>query len=263
MNETKKSKVAIFVIYHKESPIYESDIFHPIQTGCANTSLDLGILKDNIGNNISFKNTHYAELTAQYWVWKNYLKDNPQTEYIGFCHYRRFLDFNTPAKNNTPFSVPLSHEEFRKKFNKEYSEKIFYKNFKGYDIILPEPYHLVENALDQYMLYHPNEEFFKMINLVKRLYPSYVDGMDDYLKSNVGYYCLNFIMKTDYFLDFIQWAFHLLDEMDKISDWTQYTAYNEQKTPAFLMERFFNVWLRYQIKTKSTKIIERESVLLG
>ena len=57
-------KVAIFVIYHKDFSIFKSDIFYPIQTGCDDTSMKLPALKDNTGDNISYKNKNYAELTA-------------------------------------------------------------------------------------------------------------------------------------------------------------------------------------------------------
>ena len=46
-------------------------------------------LKDNSGNNISFKNPHYGEYTFHYWIWKNYL-DNLNQKWIGFCQYRKF-----------------------------------------------------------------------------------------------------------------------------------------------------------------------------
>lgn len=47
------------------------------------------VLLDNQGENISFKNKKYCELTTQYWAWKNQSAD-----YYGFCHYRRYFSFS-------------------------------------------------------------------------------------------------------------------------------------------------------------------------
>lgn len=41
-------------------------------------------IRDNLGDNISFKNKDYAEMTATYWLWKN-----DKSDYKGLSHYRR------------------------------------------------------------------------------------------------------------------------------------------------------------------------------
>ncbi len=51
-----------------------------------------GVLHDNVGENISDLNPHLNEVTALYWVWKH--PEVRQSEFVGFCHYRRFLDFH-------------------------------------------------------------------------------------------------------------------------------------------------------------------------
>ncbi len=50
-----------------------------------------GWLRDNTGDNISSRNPSFCELTAHYWVWKNFLPQIPETEVVGFCHYRRLF----------------------------------------------------------------------------------------------------------------------------------------------------------------------------
>ena len=88
-------KAAILISCHKESDFLQSDIFQPIQVGCALTNVRIpNTLRDDTGDNISDLNKMYCELTAQYWAWKNL-----ESEYYGFFHYRRYLSFKgTDAK---------------------------------------------------------------------------------------------------------------------------------------------------------------------
>ena len=89
------SKVKILVAQHKPAKVYSNDIYTPIHVGKAISSLDLGILGDDTGENISHLNPYYCELTAQYWAWKN-LHD---VDYIGLCHYRRYFKTEITEEN--------------------------------------------------------------------------------------------------------------------------------------------------------------------
>lgn len=84
-------RIKIFVAHHKPWYIYEDDVYVPIQVWKRNSDLDLWILWDDIWDNISEKNNNYAELTAQYWVRKNY--DLSDVDYVWFCHYRRYMTY--------------------------------------------------------------------------------------------------------------------------------------------------------------------------
>ena len=91
-----QQNIKIFCTYHylDDYPIFKSDIYEPIQTGASSMDYDYGFLKDNTGDNISDKNEFYAELTASYWVWKNYIKEHPDVEYIGTAHHYDHMNFS-------------------------------------------------------------------------------------------------------------------------------------------------------------------------
>lgn len=44
-------------------------IYIPLQVGAA-LNLDLGYMRDDVGDSISALNPYYGELTGMYWLWK-------------------------------------------------------------------------------------------------------------------------------------------------------------------------------------------------
>lgn len=83
------SDIKIFVAYHKDTEMLQAtDILIPIQVGRAVNDIRLDIQGDDEGDNISYKNARYRELTAQYWAWKN-----AEADYYGFMQYRRHFAF--------------------------------------------------------------------------------------------------------------------------------------------------------------------------
>lgn len=256
--------IKIFSIYHKDAEILKSDVIEPIQTGCNFSDLDLGILKDNTGENIADKNPYYGEMTAWYWVWKNYLKENPTLEYIGFCHYRRFLDFKK-KENYRPFMNRISAKIFKKKLAKDFSEAEIYKRIKNYDIILPAKVELKKkdgSIYEHFIKNHPEKEIEKFLSVLYENYPEYRQDCENFLHGKEAYFCLNFVMKRELFIEFMEWTFNLLEKMEQISDWSQYKNYLDIRTPAYLMERFINVWINYKIRVDKIRVLERKSLLI-
>lgn len=256
--------IKIFSIYHKDFKIFKSEVIEPIQTGCNFTDLDLGVLKDNTKNNIAEKNPYYGELTAWYWVWKNYLNENPSIKYIGFCHYRRFLDFQH-KENKQPFSTEISVEMLERNFSKLYTNEKIIPFIENYDVILPKKYKMKKKmgtVYEHYIHNHPKIEIDKMISIIRQDYPEYIPDMEDYLGSNQSYFCLNIVLKRECFEELVEWIFDLLKKMEAISDWTQYNEYLTQRTPAYLIERFINIWISNKVRTQSIKVLERKSYIL-
>ena len=84
-------RIAIFVSTHKPVHRFESSIMQLVQVGAAQAKVRFAdTLHDDEGENISERNPAYCELTTQYWAWKQ----NLDVDYVGFCHYRRYFDFN-------------------------------------------------------------------------------------------------------------------------------------------------------------------------
>ena len=80
----------IVVAYHKHWLSYDSE-WNFLAYTCRQiivSRTDLGIIGDDTGDNISYLNPYYCEMTAMYYAWKNIKAD-----YKGLCHYRRFFTF--------------------------------------------------------------------------------------------------------------------------------------------------------------------------
>lgn len=79
--------MAMYIITHKKIEYSVPQGYFKLFVGAKNKEINLkGYFRDDVGENISSKNSSYCELTGLYWLWKN-CKD----DYIGLCHYRRFF----------------------------------------------------------------------------------------------------------------------------------------------------------------------------
>ena len=78
-------KLAIAVCYYyAEDEYLQNEACIPIQLGFDETHIELGIQKDNVGDNRGDKHPYYSELSGLYWIWKNI-----DAEYKGLFHHRR------------------------------------------------------------------------------------------------------------------------------------------------------------------------------
>lgn len=259
-NKEKESKVKIFAAYAKKYPVYKSDVIQPIITSNTDWN-EPDFLHDNTGDNISDRNKHYAELSGHYWVWKNFL---PKTdaEYIGFCHYRRFFDFDFNIKEKIAY-VPVNENDFNNFFT-TYTEEAIYNKIKDYDIIMPYYYVVVrcEPIYNQYISYHPKKDIDLALQILKEFYPDYAQTASDFMQDFIMRTCINFIMKKELVNEYMEWIFSILFEVEKRSDWSNYTGYNDIRTPAYLAERFLNIWVLHNIKTRKLKYLNTSTVLV-
>ena len=263
-----QTKLKIFCAYHKkdkEIPIWKSDCVEPIQVGCAISKEDLGIIGDDTGDNISHKNQNYCEMTGLYWVWKNYLPNNPDLEYVGSAHYRRFLDFCDYKKTGSIINgsiIKIYYDAFSKIFKKFYNAKNIEKYLDA-DIIVSKQCDLGDKTiLQQYLDNHPAYSMEKMIEIVLAKYPQHKKIIMDTLNGNSVYFCLNFVMKREIFEDFMEWTFQLTDEFEKDTKWNNYYKYVDLRNPGYIIERLFNIWLNIYKSEHDVKIVERRLLFL-
>ena len=80
-----KLDIKIIVAVHKEYWMPLDSVYLPLFVGAIGKN-DIHYQRDDEGENISYKNPFYCELTGLYWAWKNM-----EDDYIGLVHYRRYF----------------------------------------------------------------------------------------------------------------------------------------------------------------------------
>lgn len=233
-------KVKIFVCCHKEGFCLKNQVYEPIQVGRALSAKKLDMIGDDTGDNISAKNPNYCELTAQYWIWKN-VKD---AEYVGLCHYRRYLDLSCHAKYRK--NTFVSEDEMQK--NAEVGTKIMEK----YDIVVSKPLVEVISLKDSYCMNHISTDYFTMEKVIEDLYPDYIDSFHHVMSQNNQYSMGNILVTSKKIFDeYSEWLFDILFEVEKRIEISKdpYQA----RVFGFMSERLMNVYIYHH----RLKVLER------
>lgn len=241
----------IFCVYFDSRQVWRSDCVEPIQAGRARTGIDLEMLADDTGDNISAENVRYGEMTAWYWVWKNYLPEHPELQYVGFSHYRRFLDFTGFCKGRTRRTT---YRRFAKIFARRYHERELMKCIGQADLVMRGASDSgFATIREQYLDAHPKNivDFDRFVSLVRERHGDCLPEIDAVLNAGRLSMELQYVMKRELFVDFMEWAFALCRAFEARWEWSGDADGDQARAPAFLVERLFLVWLA--IRRKGSK----------
>jgi hypothetical protein len=241
----------------KDYPIFQSDFISSIQTGCEFSPSLTGSIQDNTGDHISSKNELYGELTAHYWVWKN----APKSDYIGFCHYRRFFDVRYrffKRRGGHYFGIP--HHTFPKRWEKHYADKGRYLAFfKSYDVLLPKPMVFPKPVSSQYHECHGDPQWF--VTLFNTAYPSLKEVFHHYFYTNTRLHpTLMFVTSYPVFSRFMTWLFDFLFLLEKEGT-AQNRTWNSRDL-AFIAERLMGFYFHHVEKNLRIKFLNVDIVTL-
>ena len=219
-----KKNVKIIIATHKKYRMPKDGMYLPLHVGSEGKE-DLGYQKDNIGENISLKNPYFCELTGLYWAWKNLNAD-----YIGLAHYRRHFMY-AKKSNNDKFLNILTYKEASDLLEK-------------YDVILPKKRnYIIETLYNHYKHTMYVEPLDETRNVIKKLYPDYLDEFDNLKKRRSAHMFNMFIMKKEIFDDYCKWLFDILFELEKKVDNTQYDNFHA-RFYGRISELLLDVYLR-------------------
>ena len=222
----------------------EDEIYIPLQVG-AEGKESLGYEKDNTGDNISFKNPFFCELTGLYWAWKNLNAD-----YIGLSHYRRHFTCNKkiPKTEQEKFKILLNSEQANELLN-------------DVDIILPKKRkYYIENLYDHYkhtMFIEPLDE---TRNIIEEQCPEYLQEFDKLHKRTSSHMFNMFVMKKEYLNRYCEWLFKILFELEKRVDPKQYDSFHARYLGR-ISELLLDIWINTnKLNYKEIKVIDMQNV---
>lgn len=236
--------IKIIVATHKKYKMPKDEMYLPVQVG-AEGKEELGYQKDNEGDNISYKNSYFCELTGLYWAWKNLKAD-----YIGLSHYRRHFAYSK--------RIPKDEEgKFEVLLNKEQAEKIL----ETTDIILSKKRnYYIENLYNHYkhtMYIEPLDETRKII---EEQCPEYLTEFDKLHKRTSAHMFNMFIMKKEYVDQYCDWLFKILFELEKRVDPKQYDSFHARYLGR-ISELLLDVWINTNnLKYEEVKVIDMQNV---
>lgn len=210
--------IRMYVAAHKRYQRSLDDCYISLQVGSEGKE-NLGYLCDNTGDNISWKNENYCELTGMYWMWKNV-----KCDIIGLCHYRRFF-----VENQTI----LRREEIEELMGQ-------------YDLVIAAGAKSQEgSARAHYVSRHEEKDLSTCGAVIRDLCPEYYPAFERTLDSNLMSLANMLIAPKAIYDEYCAWLFAILFEVEKRTDLSGYDAY-QRRIYGFLSERLIRVWLMMQ-----------------
>ena len=245
-----------YVVTHKRYFFPELPAgYELIQAGKKLHGIDLGILSDDIGENISEMNLMINEYTAIYWTWKN----APKTEYIGFAHYRRFFAYPNSSRDG---------EFHLGKMNRHILKMDEAKSIlRDCDILVNAPVYNYSS------LGKSPEEYFSSsaMDIAYRLLEKYIGiHQPDYLETfrkieSQPWLITNtiFFTRWNLFDEYCQWIFSFLIPAAQEFPESKFTDPWEIRALSFLAENLFMVFITHnRLKIKTLPLLRgaRESL---
>jgi hypothetical protein len=224
----------IFVVAHIKPDLHLPAGYEYIGVGSKDLEFQFS---DKSGESIAELNPYFSELTALYWIWKNY--ECEPDDVVGLVHYRRLLvDAGLfPLALKKPVSTT----------------KIKYL-LQKYDLIVPESQNLRPNAYHNYGREHTQEDLDFVLTMAEindsvppGTYKNVLINMDSNRMCNV------FITRKHLLDRYCSWLFPILFDAYKEIDMSGRNSY-QQRAFGFLSERLFNVWLVKEKQLKSTSL---------
>lgn len=238
----------IYVVTHKvfDDKSFCKDGYKVLHVG-TNDNAKSDYLRDDRGDNIAEKNSHFCELTGMYWIWKNG-KENAD-EIVGLVHYRRGF---TSKKENLVYSMG---GETPSNINFKEAKKIL----KDFDMIVPIPEKGFKTVYQTYDKMHYGEDLDLTREAISEVCPEYLSDFDRAMNDHFYFNGNMFITYKKIFDSYANWLFSVYDKLEEKIDLNKYKDSYQARVYGFISERLLNVWLLHNhINYKELPIFNTE-----
>lgn len=208
-------------------------MYVPLQVG-SSTHDDLGYFQDDKGDSISDLNCYFSELTGFYWIWKN-VKD---IDFVGTCHYRRYLI-----------------DENENIFNEEQYKELL----QEYDLITTYKVHLNNSYHYGFLANHNIVALDVTGEVIKELYPEYYDTFIELVNGPDTYFGNILVTKKALFDEYCKFLFDVFFEVQKRIDLETDEDDYHKRVFGFISEFLLLVW----VTCKNLKVYECKVGMLG
>lgn len=219
MTEPNTPSIHIYTMTHIPFSVPSDSMYVPLQVGRA-LHEDLGYLGDDTGDNISSLNPYYAELSGVYWVWKNITED----DYVGICHYRRFLLNNQEAV---------------------YTKAELLPHLQKYDLLTSKKLTLNFSYAYGFARNHSAKDLSVACDVIRKLYPDFYPLFEKRLGENHTYFGNMMICKKTLFDEYCAFLFPIFSSMHPRLNLDTYDNYHK-RLYGFLSEFLLMVWCEYR-----------------
>lgn len=225
--------IRIYTMTHKKFQVPKDPFYQPLHVGHAQSE-DLGYPGDDTGENISRLNCYYSELTGFYWIWKN-CRD---VDYVGTCHYRRYLI-----------------NEREQVFTKAEYEKLL----QEYDLITTKRVKLNNSYHFGFSANHNQRALDMTGEVIEELYPEYYETYKRLVNGTETYFGNIMVTSKELFDAYAEWLFTIFFAVaERINLETGEDAYHK-RVFGFISEFLLLVW----VTVKGLKVCECKVGMIG
>ncbi|MCT2386750.1 DUF4422 domain-containing protein [Erwinia pyrifoliae] len=259
-------KISIYTSHHKPSAFLSSPVIKPLHVGKANSLDEICCPGDDSGDSISLKNPFYCELTAHYWVWKN--TDIP--DYVGFMHYRRHFNFSDDQYKDEDVWGMVNRSEINTDYENEFglNEDSIKKCIGDADLLLPKKWSVkAAGNINNFEHYKASdhlhiEDYQNALDILTNKYPEYQTAVTKFNDAHNGYYTNMYVMKRDLFIEYSEWLFSILSDLEETLYFRNYSQ-QEKRVFGHLSERLFNIFIIKKIGDSAIKIKEIQRTFIN
>lgn len=248
-----EGQVKIYVMSHKAFDTPPDEMYVPVHVGRASWRAArqkgqevyipdreenwedvvlLGYTGDDSGESISDQNCYYSELTGLYWVWKN-VQD---AEYVGTCHYRRYL------LNHAPESVQHSVGEDVPVHGGLFTEEDVRSVLADYQVITTKKLQLNHSYYEGFASHHRIAYLDETARVIFDRCPEYYEDFMRLVHGKQTYFGNMLICRKKRYDRYCAWLFDILFELQRRVSVEEEDSYH-RRIFGFISEFLQYVWI--------------------